>query len=169
MTKRSYLFSVLADLHPSAGEGQSLGRWEMASILPISQAGDGLWDGRWTQKRTSPRGRWEILQKLVCLPMGDGRSIQNHPIFLWEIGDSDPLSLPWYELPPRILGFVFKTYKIQPSIRKWISRSFSIIVMNFDTSTELLRSLSGSMSRKQLAHERKCFSRRTYSFLHLYQ
>ena len=39
-------------------------------------------------------GRWEILRKSVYLPVGDGRSIQNHPISRWEMGDSDPVSPP---------------------------------------------------------------------------
>ena len=38
-----------------------------------------LGDGRLTWKRSTPLGIWEILQKLTCLPMGDGRSTQNHP------------------------------------------------------------------------------------------
>ena len=53
-----------------------------------------LEDGRMTRNRSSPWGRWEILQKLVCLPMGDGRSIQNHPSPSGRLGDSDFLPPP---------------------------------------------------------------------------
>ena len=57
--------------------GQPLGRWEMASILPISQAGDGRW------LALSGGGRRD---RSPHNPKGDGRFYKNWSVSHWEMG-----------------------------------------------------------------------------------
>ena len=57
--------------------GQPLGRWEMASILPISQTGDGRW------LALSGGGRRD---RSPHNPKGDGRFYKNWSVSHWEMG-----------------------------------------------------------------------------------